>query len=388
MPYIASRMAAVLESGTLALADKARRLRGQGIDVLNFSNRPATPDPVKRAVADALHEPWIAAYSDTAGLPALREAVAHSLASECSLEINPHEEVLVTVGGKEGLFCAVFAIVNPGDEVLVPDPSWVSYDPCISFAGGVTIHVPTDREKGFMLDPARIEAAVTPRTRMIVLNTPHNPTGVILGRTVLEAIADIARRHNLMVISDECYRYFTYGGREHISIASLPGMAERTITVQTTSKIYNMFGWRVGWVTGPAPVIAQMLKIHQHVVACATTLAQVGGLAAVCLPQSVARAIADGYEPSRDIMVTGLSSIAGIRVYRPQGAYFLFPDITGLGMSSVEASNFLLEKAHIMTVPGSAFGPNGEGNIRINFSCPAEEAHEAVRRVRTAVARL
>lgn len=375
-------------SGTLSVADRVKELRRQGADIASFSNRPAVPEAVIAAAKTALDEAWSSAYTDSAGLPELRQAIARQLASECGFEADPEDEIMVTAGGKEGIFAALFATVNPGDEVVIPDPSWVTYDPCVGFAGGIPVAVPSPVENDFHPDPEAIEAAVTAKTKMIVLTTPHNPTGAVLKRDTLEAIAEIAKRHQLLVLSDECYRHYLYDNHQHFSIASLPGMAERTLTVQTTSKIFNMFGWRVGWIAGPSDIMAEMLKIHQHVVACANAVAQAGAIAAINLDPEYIRTTVRTYEEARDTLLKELADIPAITAHVPEGGYFLFPDIRGLGKDSEEASRFLLEEARVMTVPGSAFGSNGEGHVRLLFSCTAEEAARVAGRIRDAVARL
>ena len=211
-----------------AVFDELHTYRGrQGADIASFSNRPAVPEAVVAAAKAALDEAWSSAYTDSAGLPELRQAIARQLASECGFEADPEDQIMVTAGGKEGIFAALFATVNPGDEVVIPDPSWVTYDPCVGFAGGIPVAVPSPVENDFHPDPEAIEAAVTAKTKMIVLTTPHNPPGAVLKRDTLEAIAEIAQRHQLLVLSDECYRHYLYDNHQHFSIASLPGMALR-----------------------------------------------------------------------------------------------------------------------------------------------------------------
>ena len=388
MERIAQRPKSTPSSGTLSVADWVRAPRRQGADIISFVNRPAVPEPVIKAAKKALDEAWTSGYTDTAGLPELRQAIAGQLATECHVTVDPDSQVVVTVGGKEGIFAALFATVDPGEEVIIPDPSWVSYDPCVSFAGGVPVYVPSPRENGFHLDPNAVEDAVTDKTKMIIITTPHNPTGVIMNRETLEAIADIAQRHDLLVISDECYRHYLYDNHHHVSIASLPGMAERTLTVQTTSKIFNMFGWRVGWITGPADIVGGMLKIHQHTVACATAVAQAGALAAVQLKSQYIKSTVNQYKAARDVLLAELKTIPRMTAHIPEGAYFLFPDIRELGMKSVEAARFFLDEAHVMTVPGSSFGPTGEGHVRLLFTCTEDEARQAATRIRDAVNRL
>ena len=383
MGRIAARLKGIPGSATLRIMERVRELRRQGADVMTFGNRPATPAPAREATVRAAGEPWTSSYTSPAGLPELRQAISGALAAD-GIAADPNRQVIVTVGAKEALFVTALALIDPGDEVIVPSPAWVSHDPTVRLAGGVPVAVPLREERRFHLDPADLEGAITPRTTAILYNTPHNPTGVVMEQAELEAIAEIARRHDLLVIADECYRHYVYDGHRHRSIAALPGMAERTLTVSTVSKIFNMFGWRVGWVVGPEALIQAILVVHEHAVGSATSFAQAGALAALQLDESAVRPVLDQYRQVRDVMVEGLNRTPGITAHTPEGGYMLFPNVRALG-DDAEVSRFLLEEARVQTVPGSAFGPGGEGHVRLNFTCTPEEGREAVERIRAAV---
>ena len=384
MGRFAERLKGVAPSGTLRTIQRVRELRRAGGDIISFGNRPATPQAAREATMRAASEVWSSAYTDSAGLPELRAAIAQSMAED-GVRVDPDRQIIVTVGAKEALFVTILALLDPGDEVIIPSPAWVSHDPAVRLAGGVPVTVPLREERAFRLDTAELEAAITPRTKMILFINPHNPTGVVMDEATLDRVAAIARRHQLVVVADECYKHYVYDGRHHRSIAALPGMAERTLTVSTASKIFNMFGWRVGWVAGPEDVVAQILIVHEHAVGSTASFAQAGALAALQVDRSVIQATVDQYRRARDVMVDGLNRIPGFSVLRPEGGYLMFPNVSKLG-ADVEVSEFLLEKARVQTVPGSAFGPFGEGHVRINFTCTPEEAAQAVERIRLAVA--
>jgi aspartate/methionine/tyrosine aminotransferase len=385
MGEFAERLKGVLPSGTLRTIQRARELRRAGADIITFGNRPATPQAARDATMRAAGEAWSSSYTESAGLPELRAAIARAMAED-GVRIDPDRQLIVTIGAKQALFVTMLALLDPGDEVIIPSPAWVSHDPAVRLAGGVPVTVPLREERAFHLDPAEIEAVITPRTKMLLLTNPHNPTGVVMDADTLAALAAIARRHQLTVVADECYKHYVYDGRRHLSIAALPDMAERTLTVSTASKIFNMFGWRVGWVTGPEDVIAQVLVVHEHAVGSATSFAQAGALAALQLDRSAIQTTVDQYRRARDVMVEGLNRIPGISTLRPEGGYLMFPNVSKLG-DDAEVSAFFLETAGVQTVPGSAFGPFGEGHVRINFTCTPEEAGDAVERIRSAVAR-
>lgn len=382
------RVVAISPSATLAMTDRVKQMRAAGQHVIGLATGTPdfdTPAYIKAAGKAALDEDGTyITYTVSAGLPELREAIAVKLARENGI-VTSADGVVVTVGVKEGIFVAAQACFNAGDEVLIPTPTWVTYDACFVLAGAVPVHVPTYAEGGFRVDPAALAARITPRTRAIMLNSPGNPAGAVLGLDTLEAIAELAQRHDLLVLSDEIYERMVFGSARHVSIASLPGMVERTLTFNGFSKAYAMTGWRVGYVTGPKHVLRNMLKIHGHSVTCACAFAQKAAAAALNGPQQDLEQYILILEQRRAQLVAGLNSIPGVRCSVPDGGIFCFPDISALGMTDQECSAFFLEHARVSTLPGSAFGPGGEGHLRINFARRhASDIDAAIARMRTA----
>ncbi|MBX6340962.1 MAG: pyridoxal phosphate-dependent aminotransferase, partial [Thermomicrobiaceae bacterium] len=284
--HFADRVDALQPSPTVAVSDRVRALRQQGLDVIDLGGGDPdfpTPEHVCAAAADAMlggdtH------YVASAGLPELRRAIARKLQDENGIAADP-AAVIVTPGGKSALFSAVLALTGPGDDILMFDPGWVSYEPMATIAGAGTVHVPLDPRANYRVTREAIEEHLTPRTRLMIVNTPNNPTGRVLTREELDAIAAVAAERDLVVISDEIYEKIVYDGRQHVSLASLPGMAERTLTVNGFSKAYAMTGWRLGYIAGPKPLIDQIMKIHSHSITCATSFAQRGAVAALEGPQ-------------------------------------------------------------------------------------------------------
>lgn len=366
-----NRVAAIVPSATLAMTDRVKQMRAAGRQVIGLATGTPdfdTPAYIKAAGKAALDEDrTYVTYTVSAGLPELRTAIAAKLARDNGLHVGI-DEIVVTVGVKEGIFNVAQACFDPGDEVLIPTPTWVTYDACFRLAGAVPVCVPCREEDSYRVDPGALAARVTPKTRAIMLNSPGNPAGGVLDRKALQGIAEIAIRHDLLVLSDEIYETMVYGDARHISIASLPGMAERTVTFNGFSKSYAMTGWRVGYLTGPKPVLRNTLKIHGHSVTCACAFSQKAAEVALTGPQDELRGYIEALGRRREQLVAGLNSIPGIRCSAPDGGIFCFPDISGLGMSDQECSLFLLEKAGVSTLPGSAFGPGGEGHLRISFA--------------------
>ncbi len=365
------RVSAISPSATLAMTDRVKQMRAAGQQVIGLATGTPdfdTPAYIKAAGKAALDEDGTyITYTISAGLPELREAIAAKLTRENGIPTSA-EDVVVTVGVKEGIFVAAQACFNAGDEVLIPTPAWVTYDACFVLAGAVPVYVPTRVEDRFQVDPAALAARITPRTRAIMLNSPGNPAGAVLNRDTLEAIAELAQRHDLLVLSDEIYERMVFGTARHVSIASLPGMAERTLTFNGFSKAYALTGWRVGYVTGPKQLLRNMLKIHGHSVTCACAFAQKAAAVALTGPQHDLEQYIVTLDQRRAQLVAGLNSIPGIRCPVPDGGIFCFPDVSALGMSDQECSAFFLEHARVSTLPGSAFGPGGDGHLRINFA--------------------
>ncbi len=310
-------------------------------------------------------EKGITAYTPNRGLPDLQRAVSAYLARRFDLEYSA-DEVLITVGGSEAIDLAVRALVEPGDEVIVPEPSFVCYDPITRLAGGVPVALPTYFEDEFRINPAVLEEKITDRTKILVLPYPNNPTGAIMGEEHLKPIADICIRHDLVVISDEIYAELTYGGERHVSISSLPGMRERTVIVSGLSKSHAMTGWRIGYAVAPAEAVRLMTKIHQFAIMSAPTTSQYAALEALNSGDEDIAAMKEEYDGRRKYMLEGFRKM-GLPCFEPKGAFYMFPDIRPTGMSSEEFCGRLLREQKVAVIPGDAFGAAGDGFVRCSY---------------------
>lgn len=319
-------------------------------------------------------------YTSNFGTLELRKALAAHLQHRYGVEYDPAGEIVVTVGASEAVAAALAALVEPGDEVLLHEPSYVSYVPGVIFNGGVPVMVPTRFEDDFALDPAAMEAAITPLTRVLFLGYPCNPTGAVLPSAMLRAIAEIAVRHDLLVVSDEIYDRLVYGGHRHEPISSLPGMKERTVLIGGFSKAYAMTGWRIGYACAPRDLLEGIVKIHQYNIMSAPTMAQDAAVVALQgAEQDVQRMLAE-YDRRRRMFVAGLNRL-GLPTFEPRGAFYAFPSIRGTGLSSETFSERLLFEEHVAVVPGSAFGPSGEGHVRACYATSYEQIQEALVRI-------
>ena len=299
----------------------------------------------------------------------------------CSSDLyDPHDEVLVTVGGSEAIDNALRALISTGDEVLIPEPCFVCYTPLTQLAGGVPVIIPTVAEEGFKLTPERLRAAITPRTKALVLPYPNNPTGAIMNRQELEAIADVLRDTNIIVLSDEIYCMLTYQG-EHVSFAQIDGMRERTIVIDGFSKSYAMTGWRLGWAMGPRELMKSVCKIHQFGIMCAPTTAQFAGIEAIRTGDDDIAHMRSQYDIRRRFLVSELRNM-GLDCFEPHGAFYVFPSIKSTGLTSDEFCNRLLQEQRVAVIPGTAFGESGEGHVRISYSYSMAHLQEACRRIR------
>jgi len=368
----AQRVQAVQLSSTVSLGDRVQRLREAGEEVINLaSGRPNfdTPKHIKDAANQALYTPYkYIVYTESRGLSELREAIAEKLERENGVVVNPATELLVTIGSKEALFLATQATLNPGDEVIITDPSWVTYQAIVLLAGGKPVRVPLEESDGFQLEPEAVEERITDRTKMIIVNSPNNPTGSVLDKAKLAKLVEIALRHGLLIVSDEIYEKIVYDGAEHQSVRSFPGMGKNSILINGLSKAYAMTGWRIGYVAAAEEIIGKMLIIHQHSATCACAFAQKGAVAGLRGPQGVVANMVEEYRKRREYIWTRLRSLDGISCLKPQGTFYFFPNITQLGMSSAEVAEFLLEEARVALVPGSAFGEQGEGFLRLSYA--------------------
>ena len=318
-------------------------------------------------------------YTSNSGLLELRRAISGALDQRYGVQYDPDAEILITVGVSQGLDLALRALLDPGSEVLIPDPAYVAYPPCVSMAGGVPVWIPTFAEDGFTPRADEIERRITPRTRALMLNYPGNPTGAVPDRAALEAIADVVRRHDLVVVSDEIYDRLSYDA-PHISFATLPGMLERTLLLNGFSKTYGMTGWRVGYAAGPAELIAAMTRIHQYTALCASRQAQEAAIEALRVPDRDVQATIDDYAMRRHAIVSGLNRV-GLTCHLPAGAFYAFPSVEATGLSSFDFANRLLHEGRVAVVPGDAFGPGGAGHVRCAYATGLAQIEQAIERI-------
>lgn len=341
-----------------------------------------TPDSIREAAVDSINK-GITQYTSNSGLKELREEIAVYLKERYSVEYQPLSEILVTVGASEAIDLTLRAILNPGDEVLVPDPSYVSYAPCVTLCGGKPVSVYTCEQYEFKILPSEIEKVITPKTKAIILPFPNNPTGGIMEKDKLEAIAEVIKKHDLLVISDEIYAELTYGDR-HVSIASLPGMWERTVLINGFSKAFAMTGWRVGYVACPKELFKPILKIHQYAIMCAPTCSQYAALEALVSGRNndylTVRAMRDDYDGRRKFMVNALRE-AGLTCFEPKGAFYLFPSVGHLGVTGEEFAEGLLKAKKVAVVPGSAFGESGKYHVRCCYATSMEKLKIATKKI-------
>ncbi len=380
--YLNPRVAAVPPSGIRRFFDLAATMKDTislGVGEPDF----ITPYHIRNAAINCIVD-GETQYTANRGLLPLRQEIAWYLEHRYGTVYNPETEVLVTVGASESIDVALRAIVSDGDEVLVPEPSYVSYSPSVIFAGGTPVGVVTGSETDFRLSAEAVRAAITPRTKALILPYPNNPTGAIMEKQDLEALAEVVREKKILVISDEIYSELTYGDRHHVSFASLPDMADYTLTINGFSKSFAMTGWRVGYVCGPAELINVMNKIHQYGILCAPRQGQAAALEALRTGrengyEDVLR-MRDSYDRRRRLMVDGFRKM-GLECFEPLGAFYVFPSIASTGMTSEEFCEKLLRDKRIACVPGTAFGPCGEGHIRCSYATGIEKLTTALDRM-------
>jgi len=390
---LADRLKTLAPSPTLAMQAKARAMRAEGIDVISFgAGEPDfdTPRRIKDAAIRAL-ESGQTKYTEVGGIPELRAAVCQKFKRDNGLEYAP-DEVTVSCGAKHTLYNIVMTLVNPGDEVLIPSPYWVSYPEQVRLLGGVPVPVQTPEATGFDLDSAALRKAVTPRTKMIILDSPGNPTGAVFSSEALVEVARLAVERDLWVVSDECYEALTYEGR-HLSIASLGSdIKTRTIVVNTCSKAYAMTGWRIGYAAGPKAIIKAMTDVQSQVTSNATSIAQWAAVEALSGPQDEVAKMMGEFDRRRLVTVEGLNAIPGVTCVMPKGAFYAFPNISGLfgkrvkgGVlrTSSDVCGFLLDEARIATVAGVDFG--SDAHIRLSYATGLEAIREGLARMDAAV---
>ncbi len=386
---IAARMNRMAPSGIRKVNEKALAMEREGKSVIHFEiGRPDfdTPEYIKKAACDAIAAGKVH-YTSNFGLMELRQAIADKLNRENHIDYKA-TEVLVTVGLSEAVFAVLATILNEGDEILVPDPVWLNYINVPNLLGAKAVTYGLKEETGFQLDLDEIRSKITDKTKAVVIVTPNNPTGGVLTEDVLKELADIAIKNDLMVISDEIYERLVYDDAKHISIASLPGMKERTFTMNGMSKAYAMDGWRLGYVAAPEEYILTMNKFHQHNTTCAPNFVQVAAAAALTQEKDEVANMVKEYQRRRDAAVKAINEIPGLSCKCPKGAFYIFINCKSLGMKSADLASYLLENAGIALVPGDVFGPGGEGYLRMSFANSYDNVVEGCRRLAEAVATL
>jgi aspartate aminotransferase len=384
---LAERMGSIGTETAFEAAARARALEATGRSVIHLEiGEPDfdTPANVREAAKRAL-DSGATHYPPFAGVLDLRKAVADDATARKGVPVDP-SQVFVTVGGKGVMVYAIFALVNAGDEVIVPDPGYPIYESLTRFLGATPVPIPIRMEHDFRLDVDELAALVTPRTKLLVINSPANPTGGVLTRSDIERIAELAIRHDLVVLADEIYGRILYDGAEHVSIASLPGMADRTIELDGFSKTFAMTGWRLGYAIVPPWLVQAYGTLIINTISGATNFAQVGAIEALRGPQAEVDAMVAEFRARRDLIVDGLNDIPGIRCLRPSGAFYVFPEISASGLSGAEFADRLLNETGVCVLAGTAFGHVGRSHIRISYANSRENLTEALARIRTFVA--
>lgn len=373
----ASRLQNISESATIRISNLANDLIRQGKDVISFSLGEPDFDTPKHICdeAKASLDRGETHYTASPGIPELREAIAEKLRTENHIETHKNN-VIVTPGAKQAIFEVMLSVLQEGDEAVLFDPAWVSYDPSIRLAGAKTVWAATSRDNGF--SPSDVNDYITENTRLIVINSPCNPTGGVYSKETIKEIADIAVDRNIIVLSDEIYEKIIYD-KDHISIGSMDGMKDLTITVNGFSKAYAMTGWRLGYVAAPKEIYEQMIKLHSHSVSQATSFVQYAGLAALKGDQECVTEMVNEFRARRDLLIKGLQKI-GIRCTRPDGAFYAFADVSEYG-SGEDVAELLLNKAYVAATPGAAFGKAGNDFIRISYATSQENIREALNRI-------
>ncbi|HXF69182.1 MAG TPA: pyridoxal phosphate-dependent aminotransferase [Thermoflexus sp.] len=385
---LAQRMSRLGTETAFEVLARAKALEAQGRDIIHLEiGEPDfdTPAHIKAAAVRALDEGYTH-YTPAAGIPALREAIADYIRRTRGIPVGP-ENVVVVPGGKPIMFFAILALVEEGDEVIYPNPGFPIYESMIRFVGGHPVPLRLRMENEFRVDVEELARLITPRTRMLILNSPANPTGGVLTREDLAAIAELCLKHDLIVLSDEIYSRIIYEG-EHISIASFPGMLERTIILDGFSKTYAMTGWRLGYGVMPEPLAEAVTRLMINSNSCTAAFTQIAGITALTGPQDDVDRMVAAFRERREVIVEGLNRIPGFRCLKPKGAFYAFPNIEGTGLSSRELAAYLLEEAGVAVLSGTAFGEYGEGFLRLSFANSVENIQKALERIEKAIRRL
>ena len=378
--YLNRRIQKVAPSATLAITAQAKAMRAQGTDVLNLAGGEPdfdTPDFIKKAAQAALDK-GLTKYTPTAGHPKLREAAAGWLKSEIGVDYTS-KEVIINTGAKQSLYNALQVICEPGDEVLIPSPYWVSYPEMATLAGAKPVFVETTAADGFRLNPQAVEQALTPKSRVLILNSPSNPTGAMISKENLQTLAQLAESKKLTIISDEIYSRLTYG-QKHVSIASLSSTARnQTLVVNGVSKSYSMTGWRIGFCAGPEETIKAMSRLQDHATSCASSISQQAAIAALTGDQGCVETMRKTFESRRALLTSGLNKIEGLTTIEPDGAFYCFMGVEALGLTAADFAKRLLEEKHVAAIPGEGFGT--DKYLRLSFSTSDEALKDGIQRI-------
>jgi aminotransferase len=379
----ARRLADVAPSGIRAIFDRAAELEQTGVHVCHMEiGRPDfdTPRHIKAAAVEALDRGAVH-YASNWGVPALRGAIGRKLLRENGLTYSPDDEIIVTIGANEAILLAMMAFVDPGDEVVIPSPAWLHYAQCARLAGGVPVTVPLRAEEGYRLRPDDLAAALSPRTRIVVLNSPGNPTGAVLDEARLREIAIVLGRSGAIVLSDEIYEHMVYDGARHVSPAGLPGMPQRTVVVSGFAKAYAMDGWRLGYLAAPRELAKWALRVHQYTAVCAPTFEQYGAAAALDGPQETRDAMVAEFARRRSAALDVLRAQDVVRYAPAEGAFYLWVTYPDAAPPADDLALGLLEDRHVATVSGTTFDPKATHSLRLAYSCPSEDVVEGIRRL-------
>ena len=391
MKELSRLVSSIPVSATLAVSDKAKALKAAGQDVIALAGGDPdfdTPDFVIAAAFAAIENGATHYPAPMKGITSLLDAIGEKLATENGIQVNPRTDIVVSPGGKWALYLALAALINPGDEVIYLEPVWVSYPPMITIAGGVPVPVSLDSNDNFRITADALREKITPKTKAIMVNTPNNPTGRVLTQEELEAVVEVALENDLYVISDEIYEKIIFDGRKHLSIAAVPGMGERTLTINGLSKSHAMTGWRLGWLAGPTPAMKLASQLHSQTISSAANFTMHAAVAALKGPQDPIFAMTESYKARRDYMVEALNAMEGVECRSIEGAFYLFPRFPNSKMNSMELADALLEKAGIAAVPGIAFGDSGEGHVRFSIATAMSELERSIDRLAKVTAEL
>ena len=386
---MASRMFRLKAESAFVILQKAKMLEREGYDVIHFEiGEPDfdTPEHIKEAAAKALKEGYTH-YTPSPGILELREAISEYLEEEFKVEYGP-DEIIATPGGKAAIFYALATVVEEGDEVIIPDPAFPAYESVIRFLNAKPVFVRLKEENDFRMIPEDVEAKVTDKTKAVVINSPHNPCGSVLTRGDVEGLAEIALRHNLVLITDDVYHKIIYDGFEHESVVSIPEVRDRVLLLNSLSKTYAMTGWRIGYIAADRRFIERMVVLQNNLVSCLPAFVQKATVAALRGPQDFVKKMVDEYRRRRDVIVDGLNRIRGFKCKKPLGAFYVFPNVKGVGMDERRLVEYLLREAKVATLHGSAFGPGGEGYLRFSYATSVDLIKTGLERIKVAVEKL